>query len=314
MSDERETLIREFPVEFAEGDGRTIEARIVPYNKPTRVVDLPEHGGTGVPYEETWLPGAFENQTRAVGRIKVFLNFEHESGLRGIIGHGAALEDRQDALYGTFRVHENADGDKALQLVREGLLGGISLEAVPLRTVRKNGVVERVRAHLDKVALCREPAYEGAEVLAVREAPDPDPDPDPDPAPPDPGPEPPENSELEETLQRIGYEPLLARAVVRRPWDGAASRFTDEEYERSCLICRGGDEPPKTRCSLPVLEPNGDVNANALGAAAAALAGARSGLRSVTPELKATAARKLIRYYRQAEMEPPQNLRALASR
>lgn len=321
-----EVIVREFPVELSEdGDGRTIEARIVPYNTPTLVVDRVENGGTGVPYKETWLPGAFDRQTGAINRVKVWLNFEHQPGLQGIVGHGADLESRDDALYGTFRVHENADGDKALQMVRDGLLTGISLEARPLRSRRLGEVVERVRAHLEKVSLCRIGAFEQAQVLAVRE----------EPGPVEAGtayvvgekgPElfvPGSNgivvttrepSEVELALQRIGYEPLLVRAVTRRAWNGDASRFEDDEYQRSCLIDRGGDAPVKERCSLPVLEPNGDVNANALPAAAAVLSGARGGLKGVSPEKKATAARKLIRLYSQADMEPPPSLRQVAAR
>src|SRR5678815_3726444 len=152
MSDEpREMLLREFPVEVSEGDdGRTLEARIVPYNTPTQVVDRVENGGTGEPYLESWAPGAFDRQAGAVNRVKVWLNFEHERGLRGIVGHGVQLDSRDDALYGVFRVHDNSDGNKALQMVRDGLLTGISLEALPLRTRRTvEGVVERVRAHLE---------------------------------------------------------------------------------------------------------------------------------------------------------------------
>lgn len=314
MSDEqRELLLREFPVEVSEGgDGRTLEARIVPYNTPTQVVDLPENGGTGQPYMESWAPGAFDRQAGAVSRVKVWLNFEHEKGLRGIVGHGVQLDSRDDALYGTFRVHDNSDGNKALQMVRDGLLTGISLEALPLRTRRTaEGIVERVRAHLEKVSLCRVGAYEDAAVLALREAP---PEEEPEPEEPAPEPEPEEPTEAALALQRIGWEPLLVRAVVRKPWNGSAARFEDDEYKRSCLIDRGGDTPVKERCSLPVLEPNGDLNANALGAAAAALSGARGGLRGVSSAQKATAARKLIRYYAQAGMDPPPSLRSIASR
>jgi HK97 family phage prohead protease len=314
MPDEtRELLVREVPVGISEdGDGRTIEARIVPYNTPTVVADHPKNGGTGVPYTEVWLPGAFERQTSAVNRVPVWLNFEHEQGLRGIVGHGAELVERDDALYGSFRVHQNSDGDKALQMVGDGVLTGISLEARPMRSRRLGDVVERLRAHLEAVSLCRIGAYPEAVVMAVRQletdAPEPD---EPDvPAPPEPIP--PTDAEL--ALQRVGWEPLLVRAVTRKPWVGSPARFEDDEYKRSCLIDRGGDMPVKERCSLPVLEPNGDVNANALAAAAAVLSGARGGLRGVGTGAKAKAARKLIRYYAQAEMVPPPSLRQVAAR
>lgn len=327
-----ERLVREYPVDAAViGDGRTVDMRIVPYNTPTKVRDF---GGPA--YTETWLPGAFEKQTRAANRV--WLNFEHEDGLRGVVGHGVELVERSDALYGSFRVLNGADGDKALDMVEQGLLPGVSLEAIPIRSQRRpDGIVERVKARLDKVALCRFPAYAQAQVLAVREG-EPEPDePVPD-EPPAPDPDidepqsvspqvvrdemaaeelaknPPEFSDAELALQRVGYEPLLLRAVTNRQWDGSPSRFTDEQYQRSCLIDRGGDQPAKERCSLPVREPDGTINVHALGAAAGALAGARGGLRNVSPDQKAAAARKLIRMYREAEMDPPPGLTALAGR
>src|SRR6185369_2204365 len=106
------------------GDGRTIDMRIVPYNTPATVADPPHYQ----PYEEVWMPGAFDRQLKAANRVAAWLNFEHEQGIRGIIGHGNELRDAQDGLHGSFRVMENPDGDKALQLVRDGVLTGISLE------------------------------------------------------------------------------------------------------------------------------------------------------------------------------------------
>jgi len=103
-----------------------------------------------------------------------------------------------------------------------------------------------------------------------------------------------------------------AKAVVSGAWDGSPSRFTDEQYQRSCLIDRGGDAPVKQRCSLPIREPNGDINRNALGAAAAVLAGGRGGVANVSPELRRRAARALIRAYGEADMEPPDSLRRVA--
>jgi HK97 family phage prohead protease len=214
-----ERLVRE--VTFAvEGDGRTIEARIVPYNTPTKVADAPQHGGTGIPYLERWLPGAFDAQTNAANRVDVWLNFEHEDGFRGIIGHGKVLRSEPDALYGTFRVEPGPDGDKALHLVNEGVLTGLSIEAIPTRTQRtREGIVDRVKARLDKVALCRPglAAYKGAEVLAVREAP---PEDEPEDLAPVLPPDPERSSEVDEVLKRVGVEPLVRRMTTTRPSQG----------------------------------------------------------------------------------------------
>src|SRR4051794_10393753 len=56
--------------------------------------------------------------------------------------------------------------------------------------------------------------------------------------------------------------------VTNKPWDGSPSRFTDAEWQRSCVLDRGGDAPPKQRCSLPIREPDGTLNRNAVQAAA----------------------------------------------
>ena len=306
---EPERLVREVSFELG-GDGRTLETRIVPYNQPTPVVDLPRYGGNGMPYIERWMPGAFEKQTRAANRVEVFMNFEHEDGIRGIIGHGKKLREEPDALYGTFRIHPGADGDKALHMIDEGVLTGLSVEAIPqVSRQSQDGVVNRMKARLDKVALCRGAlaAYAGSEVLAVREAPG------------DEGTEGTaapvvvterQRTEVDEALERVGFQSLSGLTVVRLAWDSSPERFTDDEYERSCLIVRAGDDDSKMRCSLPVLEPNGDVNAHALAFAA----GRINQVVGASLEQRAAAARKLVRMYRQAGMEPPSNVLQLARR
>lgn len=299
-----ETFSRELPFEVTEADGRNIHARVVPYNVVARVADPPHF----VPYQERFLPGAFAAQMSAASRV--LLNFEHRQGISDVIGRGVRFDDQPDGLHAEFRVMQHSDGDKALELINAGVLRGMSAEFSAKRSRTVGGVVERLDARVGNVALCREftadyagpkAAYQGAEVLAVRT---------------DDGSEEtdivvpsaePMAADMLERLKAIGVEPVLLRAVVRKPWDGSAGRFTDDEYARSCLIDRGGDTPVKERCSLPVLEPNGDLNVNALGAAAARLNQVDAGR-----DLKAAAARKLIRYYRQAQMEPPAGVVALA--
>lgn len=107
-------------------------------------------------------------------------------------------------------------------------------------------------------------------------------------------------------------------AVTDRPWNGAASRFEDDEYRRSAILDRADcsasarDLSVKERYALPIREPDGTLNANALGAAAAALAGARTRLKACTAA-KSKAAARLLRAYGEAEMEPPASLKSRAS-
>lgn len=172
---ERGLLHRTFAAEMTAGDGRTVDVRIVPYG--VQITHNDGLGGVpkGVPYTEEWVAGAFEHQVRGAqaGRAReVLVNFEHQQGLAGVVGHGLVLREEPDAFYGSFKLHETPDGDKALMLVREGVLGTVSLEAAPKKSVRTTaGIVQRVKAHLHGIALTRFGAYAGAVVLAVREAP-----------------------------------------------------------------------------------------------------------------------------------------------
>lgn len=165
---ERPLLVRSFVADVTPGDGRTVDVRIVPYGEQATVHDGLGGLPRGVPYQEEWMPGVFEGQVRAANRV--LANVEHERGLRGIVGHGLELREAADGFHGSFRLHENEDGEKALMLVREGVFEGISLEAIPKKNVRSAaGVIQRVKATLRGIAFCREGAFPGARVLAVRE-------------------------------------------------------------------------------------------------------------------------------------------------
>ncbi len=100
------------------------------------------------------------------------LNVEHGQGFANVVGKGVSLRSAPDGLHASFEVRKTDAGDMALDLVHDGILDGISLEARAKKSIRTaEGVVRRVRAHLVNVALCRTPAFADARVLAVREEP-----------------------------------------------------------------------------------------------------------------------------------------------
>jgi HK97 family phage prohead protease len=299
---EDELIRRVFPVELTpSGDGRTLELRVVPYNTVARVSD------GGDPYDEEWAPGVFDKQLNAANRVLV--NVEHEQGFGGVVGRGAEFRESSEGFDGSFRILQGPDGDKALELVNEGILTGVSLEARPLKSERTAlGVMRRLKAQLLNIALTRYPAFPQAQVLAVREEPPEEPEPE------EPQPEPERRSQVDELLERVGFQALVSRAVVRGPWDGSASRFDDEQWRRSCILDRGDQfDTAKTRYALPVLEPGGDLNVNAMHAAAAVLAGGRGGV-NAPAAAKAAAARRLRRYYGMAGEEMPPAMVAMAGR
>ena len=106
-------------------------------------------------------------------------------------------------------------------------------------------------------------------------------------------------------------------AVTTKPWSGDASRFTDDEWAHSCILDMGlcsaaaKETAAKERYKLPILEPNGDLNANALGAASGALAGARTPLRAC-PAAKTAAAKKLCSAYDTANLDAPEHVEQMA--
>lgn len=166
---ERAFLVRTYAAQFDTAKGRTIDVRIVPYGQTATSTDGFGGVARGVPYQEEWMPGVFAHQVNAANRV--LANVEHQPGIGGIVGHGIALREAPDGFHGSFKAHETPDGDKALMLVNEGVFSGVSLEAHPVKNVRSaRGIVQRVKANLRAIAFCRESAFVGAQVLAVREA------------------------------------------------------------------------------------------------------------------------------------------------
>lgn len=262
---EEQTFRREVAVTVAEGDGRTLEARLIRYGESATVADPPDFQ----PYQERFAAGAFRAQTRAAHRIRAFLNFRHAQDIGNQIGYAQEIEDREDGLYGKLRVLETPAGDTALALVNAGVLDKLSIEFRSMRERVVAGVVERLDARLLGVALTPEGAYSGAEVLAVREAPEPH---GLEPLPPIP-------AELVDSLRGLKVrlpddlteQPLERQMFTEMAWDGSSARWdTPEAYCSSALIDLNpaGQQKTKAACYLPVREPgSGDVNVNAVRAA-----------------------------------------------
>lgn len=94
------------------------------------------------------------------------------------------------------------------------------------------------------------------------------------------------------------------------PWSNwTKADYTLEQWHSACLVHTHDGEPTsKSQCKLPVKTPDGALNRHGVHAAAAALAGARGGLKGVSDEQKQKAAAALRRYYSQLDEEPPESL------
>ena len=85
--------------------------------------------------------------------------------------------------------------------------------------------------------------------------------------------------------------------------------YSVEQWHAACLIHLHDEEATsKSQCKLPVKTPNGVLNRNGVHAAAAALAGARGGLKGVSDDQRKKAGNALKRYYAQLDEDPPESL------
>lgn len=104
------------------------------------------------------------------------------------------------------------------------------------------------------------------------------------------------------------YAVIVDFAISEAAWDGSASRFSDEEWQRSAVVDRGEEfDTPKERYAVPILEPNGDLNRAAVHNAAA-----RINQVDASPAAISAGERKLVAAYRRLDEEPPESLTASA--
>jgi HK97 family phage prohead protease len=143
---------------------RTIEIVVVPYDEPTLV----EHRGRMI--RESVAPGSFDGIERRANRVRV--NYHHQDDdLRHLLGHALTFHpSRQEGLVSVVQIRKGEYGDMALEAAEDGDLGasggfGVMAggESWPDRQTRR-----LTRLFLDHIALTPTPAYEGAQVLAVR--------------------------------------------------------------------------------------------------------------------------------------------------
>ena len=141
---------RTFQVELEDLEDRTVIGRAVPYNTPTDV------GG----YKESFQRGAF-------GAVKknLPLLWAHSEP----VGKITATRDADDGLHIAARISQTPRGEEVLTLLRDGVLDSFSVGFQPKQSKRsEDGTVVRTGAVLREVSVVTFPAYEGAQVAAVR--------------------------------------------------------------------------------------------------------------------------------------------------
>jgi HK97 family phage prohead protease len=144
-------------VEVRSEEERIITLRLVPFG----VVANTRDG------REVFMPGAFDG----VDPSSVTIESQKHGG--PLVGVGESIEQRDDAAYLDARIARTRDGDDLLELARSKVLRKASIVFVPTPAGsrrRDDGVIERHRVELRRVAVLERGAYAGAQVVAVRSA------------------------------------------------------------------------------------------------------------------------------------------------
>jgi uncharacterized protein len=147
---------------------REIDVLAVPYDTPADVWDPVEKRT----YTEMIAPDAFGTPSRP-NRIKVLRDHD----LHRLIGHCRSVHpNRQDGMGATFAVSQTPLGDESLALAKDGTLHvsiGFAVDPEGDQWTKDRDAVVRHRCQLWEISLVPFPAYDGADVLAVRRSPEP---------------------------------------------------------------------------------------------------------------------------------------------
>jgi hypothetical protein len=141
-------------------DERIITGLVVPYDATSYLT--PNIGG------ERIMRGAFAKSIRQRGdRIPLCRAHDHSRAL----GMSRSWTDNDEGLGGEFYVRPSAAGDEALEEARDGYLSELSIGFQPLVQRRApDNALEVREGRLFEVSLVVIAAYDGARVLAVRNA------------------------------------------------------------------------------------------------------------------------------------------------
>jgi len=149
-------------VDFPE---RTIELVVMPYESPIYV------GWQGRTVRETIARGAFDGIQRRTHKIVV--NVDHDERVPSTVGQAIALHpSRQEGLVAEVRIARTPLGDDVLALASEGDIGA-SAGFLPFpdgMDWQGRDAYRVTRAYLKHIAMTPDPAYQEAQVLAVRRA------------------------------------------------------------------------------------------------------------------------------------------------
>lgn len=145
-------------VDFAE---RVIEVIAVPYDEETAIVYR------GEPMLESVAPGAFDGIEGRGDHVTANREHNHERSFGRVIGYRT---DDPRGLVARIKVSSTPLGDETLRLASDGVLkASVGMVVRRRDQIVRNGLRRIKRAFLDHLSMVPNPAYQGADVLAVRQ-------------------------------------------------------------------------------------------------------------------------------------------------
>jgi HK97 family phage prohead protease len=168
MTDAKAFYVRALPSIDVDAEQGTAEALLVPYDRPTPIIEM-QPGRGRVAYTEVFRRGSHERALRAgAGRIPFVYNHSESFGDR--MGVLTRFWETDEGLYGSLRFDASKLG--AVTDAVTSSHSGISIAFVSVVprafTERDGSTVERRSVILEHVAAVNTPAYADARVLAVR--------------------------------------------------------------------------------------------------------------------------------------------------
>ena len=141
-----------------DGDGRTVDVRLVAWNTPA---DVSDDGG------RTWYQEQFARGGLQPGDDRMLVRNEHSGA---VIGRIRNVEDRADGAYAVVRVADTSDGRDLLGLLDEDVLDSVSVEFDDDPTpARAGSLITRTAARqVTGLAFTLFPAHPTAAVLGRR--------------------------------------------------------------------------------------------------------------------------------------------------
>ena len=142
---------------------RVVELRADPDGRRLSGIVL-RYGDVAPGFEERFEAGAFGD----VAGVDAVLNVQHDRGrpLARTGGGGLVLSDAVDALRMAASLPETREATDTLELVRRGILAGLSVEFRPIAERTEAGVRVIERAELRGLAVVDRPAYPASTVAA----------------------------------------------------------------------------------------------------------------------------------------------------